>query len=314
MDAPLGSVEFEESDELDRLRRRAYGPDADIGGDPAAQARLSVLEATRRRPLIPVIAAAGVPVPVPERLPVPGPGEGSRSASTSGAQPVGGELVERELAAGLGSLQGLPTGPVADADSTDGASPAPWWRRHRWWAIVGAAIMVLALNTAFIGWMSRLIAEESALVPADTSTVLSPPLPAGRGHGDYVPSPDYVLPLSTVGADVDRPNDKHDTLDALGISASDLRRYEDFRAPGAFLLLNVWSGESRQGMTCLLVAIPVQGLREGYGGEGCSLEGLDTIVDLPRRGGGGLIRFVLKGDRVNVYLYEEHADPNASHG
>jgi hypothetical protein len=33
MDAPLGSVEFAESDELLRLRRRAHGPDADIACD-----------------------------------------------------------------------------------------------------------------------------------------------------------------------------------------------------------------------------------------------------------------------------------------
>jgi hypothetical protein len=32
MDAPLGSGEFVEWDELERLRRRAYGPDADIAG------------------------------------------------------------------------------------------------------------------------------------------------------------------------------------------------------------------------------------------------------------------------------------------
>ena len=37
MDAPRGSVEFEQADELERLRRRAYRPDADIAGDAAAR-------------------------------------------------------------------------------------------------------------------------------------------------------------------------------------------------------------------------------------------------------------------------------------
>ena len=60
MDAPRGSVEFEESDELQRLRRRAYGPDADIAGDAAAQARLSELEAARRRQSTPVVDAAAL--------------------------------------------------------------------------------------------------------------------------------------------------------------------------------------------------------------------------------------------------------------
>ncbi len=58
MDAPRGSVELEEADELERLRRRAYGPDADIAGDAAAQARLSELEAAQRRQPTPVVDAA----------------------------------------------------------------------------------------------------------------------------------------------------------------------------------------------------------------------------------------------------------------
>ena len=60
MDAPLGSVEFEESDELQRLRRRAYGPDADIAGDVAAQARLSKLDAARHGQLTPVVDASAL--------------------------------------------------------------------------------------------------------------------------------------------------------------------------------------------------------------------------------------------------------------
>ena len=69
-------------------------------------------------------------------------------------------------------------------------------------------------------------------------------------------------------------------------------------------------------MTCLLVAVPGQGLREGLSAEGCSPEGLDTIAELPARWTGATVftRFVLKGDHVNVYVYERAADPSASQG
>jgi hypothetical protein len=85
MDAPRGSVEFGETDELDRLRRRAYGPDADITGDPAAQARLSELEAAQQRQWTPgVDATAGVPAPAPEGARVPEPVEGLGSGGLLG--------------------------------------------------------------------------------------------------------------------------------------------------------------------------------------------------------------------------------------
>lgn len=58
MDAPRGPFELTQSEELDRLRRRAYGPGADIAGDTDAQARLSDLEAAQSRPLTPDFAAA----------------------------------------------------------------------------------------------------------------------------------------------------------------------------------------------------------------------------------------------------------------
>jgi hypothetical protein len=62
MDAPRGSVEFEKTDELQNLRPRADGPDADIAGDAAAQTRLSELEDAQRRQL-PLVVDAAVRVP-----------------------------------------------------------------------------------------------------------------------------------------------------------------------------------------------------------------------------------------------------------
>ncbi|WP_194396597.1 hypothetical protein [Microbacterium atlanticum] len=49
MEGPRWSDHSADADELERLRRRAYGPDADIGDDPSAQARLEELEAADRR-------------------------------------------------------------------------------------------------------------------------------------------------------------------------------------------------------------------------------------------------------------------------
>jgi len=69
MDAPRGSVEFEETDELQNLRRRTYGPDADIAGDAAAQTRLSELE---RVPRSTVSRSMGGPIAAQEPQDVPG--------------------------------------------------------------------------------------------------------------------------------------------------------------------------------------------------------------------------------------------------
>lgn len=137
---------------------------------------------------------------------------------------------------------------------------------------------------------------------------------------NYGPAPDYVLELERVGADADEPKDPHGTLNLLGLSKDGLRQYEDFRG------LSVWSGASRYGTACLLVAHPVQGLLEGIGDAQCSPDGLDTIADVPLCSGcsapevfaglptGSLIRFVLKGDRVDVYVYVRAPDPSASQG
>ena len=105
--------------------------------------------------------------------------------------------------------------------------------------------------------------------------------------------------------------DRHGVLESFGISPDELRRYDDFDG------LNIWSGESRYGMACLFVAVPVQGIREGYGTEGCSLEGFDTIAELPQQGTNrtnGFMRFVLRDDQVNVYVYERAADRSGSQG
>jgi hypothetical protein len=272
MEGPLGSAEGGEARELERLRRRAYGRDGDIAGDVAAQARLSELEAAQHRRPTPVIdPAPSVSVPVPERVPVTDPVEGPRSTST----------------------------PVPQA--VDGAPAAPWWRRRRWLMILGGATPALALITVHVAWLLQLPADEPAATPTNTLTEMALPVPDGRNRDDVF-TPDFVLGLKSVGADTDEPQDRLGTLDALGLSANELRQYENFRD------FRVWSGESRYGMVCLFVED--QGIREYNGAEGCSPRGLDTVAEVMWFQAGGLDRFVLNGDHVEVYLFTRVADPS----
>jgi hypothetical protein len=314
MDAPRGWVGFDEqADELERLRRRAYGPDADIAGDAAAQDRLSELEAAQRgQPTLVGDADTGVLAPIPERVPVAETVERSRSASTSVPQPVGAAFAEHERAGTPEIEQNPAAGSTADSDALDRAAAAPWWRRRRS-LIVGAAIATLALNVAVTASMWQLLADESTPIPAETATAEVPPVTGGQKRGPYVPAPDHVLALRSDGAAADQPHDPGGKLDALGISPGQLKRYEDFPGPDVWGYVTVWSGESRYGMTCLLLSASGQPISDGgRAAEGCSLKGADTIADI--NGSHSLIRFVLNGDHINVYVYEDGADPNASHG
>jgi hypothetical protein len=262
MDGPLGSAEGGEARELERLRRRAYGRDGDIAGDVAAQARLSELEAAQRRQLTRVIdPAPSVPAPVPKRVPVAEPVEGPRSASTSVPQAV------------------------------DGAPAAPWWRRRRGLMILGGATAALALITVHVALLLQLRADEPTVVPEAQH----------RGAALPAPVPDFRLALKSVGADIDEPQDNLGTLDAMGISANELRQYENFND------FRVWSGESRYGMVCLLVAD--QAIRERNGAEGCSPKGLDTVAEVMWFDAQGIDRYVLNGDHVDVYIFHRVADP-----
>jgi len=178
--------------------------------------------------------------------------------------------------------------PVPQA--VDGAPAAPWWRRRRWLMILGGATAALALITVNVAWLLQ----------------MAPPVPDAQHRGEDMdlpaPVPDFVLALKSVGADTDEPQDRLGTLDALGLSANELRQYENFRD------FRVWSGESRYGMVCLFVED--QGIREYNGAEGCSPRGLDTVAEVMWFQAGGLDRFVLNGDHVEVYLFIRVADPS----
>ncbi|MFC5931149.1 hypothetical protein D6T64_13485 [Cryobacterium melibiosiphilum] len=148
MNAPGESADFAESDELQRLQRRAYGPNADIAGDAAAQARLSQLEAAQRRERVPVVdTAAALPAPVSEGFPVPKPLQGSRPSSTSIPQPVNGASAKHDPDEGAVTEQDPARAPITNGP-IDGALSAPWWRRRRSlpWVITAVAVLSAAIG------------------------------------------------------------------------------------------------------------------------------------------------------------------------
>jgi hypothetical protein len=135
---------------------------------------------------------------------------------------------------------------------------------------------------------------------------MAPPVPDAQHRGEDedlpAPVPDFVLALKSVGADTDEPQDRLVTLDAMGLRANELRQYENFGDR------RVWSGESRYGMVCLLVADFA--IRERNGAEGCSPKGLETVAEMMWAQDQGLHRFVLNGDHVEVYVFHRAADPS----
>lgn len=247
-----------DADELARLRRRAYGPDADITADPAAQARLAELEA----------AHAGRPVAVGADASVP------PVAATSGP-----------LAGAREDARTEPVDPFA-TPALVRAQERPARRRRTWILMAGVAITALALVAA-IDIASMGTPEPEALTSDDDA-----------GEADAV-----LAPVTGRAG----PFDPHDALDRLGLRADELQRYESFTG------LAVWSGASRFGTMCLLVAQPLQGVGEGLGAEGCAPYGADTLAELLVADSSAqrLLRFVLEDDHVDVWVYETPADPGA---
>jgi hypothetical protein len=124
--------------ELDALRARAYGPDADIFDDPDAMRRLEELEALHRLPPRPV-------TPAPEAAMDATAG----SASDAPVPPHPAEPKEQTEA--TESSAGEPT-PPSDPEAAPTLAARRWWRRPRvlWVASLVAAVTVTAVVTAFI--------------------------------------------------------------------------------------------------------------------------------------------------------------------
>ena len=281
-------------EELAALRRRAYGPDADIAGDPRAQARLVDLEHE--------LAArdSGAPGGALSR--------DSKRSATAGVDTVTADAaIEPSQAAGDDAEAGLAA--TSATSETSPGVPARRMRRALPWVVASVATVVAAVALGAL-YVDGLTEPELETRAPEYVRIPDRSLPQD--------APDYVLSLASVGADADDPRDPHGTLNRLGLSTDELRQYEDFRG------LSVWSGESRSGAACLLVAHPGQGLNEGIGDAVCFPEGFDTIAELRLCGGcsapevfaglptGSLIQFALKGDHVDVYV--RAADPIVSQG
>jgi hypothetical protein len=279
MDVPSESAEFEESDELQRLRRRAYGPDADIAGDAAAQARLSALETAQRGEGAPVVdVAGGISVPTSERVPHPGSLEGSRPASTSVPQPADKASAEREPDRGSVTERDTAGVPVADSDPRDGALSAPWWRRRRLlpWGIAAVAVLAAAIAVGVsVDESSEVVDESSASRPV---AQLNPQGPPGNAS---IPVDDQ-------------------TLGAAGLTVADFVSY------GSYGPLQIWSTTKVANNRCIAVVVEAHiSVFE------CTAPSVDTIArynidpDLvpPTRSGEltPYVRFVLHDEVVDVY-------------
>lgn len=162
--------------------------------------------------------------------------------------------------------------------------------------ILGGAVAALALIPAVLAWISQPPPDESTPMPTDTAEALLVP-----DGGAQPVAPAAVLAPVSFGADADEPRDPDGTLDALGLSADELRQYEDFNG------VKVWSGSSRYGMLCLLGVLDD---REATSAEGCAPEGLETTAEMEWFQNEGLTRYVLRGDHVEVYTYLRAADPS----
>ena len=280
MDAPRGSADFEESDELQRLRRRAYGPNSDIAGDAAAQARLSELEAAQRREQAPVVdAAAALRAPVSDRVPGPQPLEGSHAAATSVPQPVNGASAAHEPDGGQATEADPAGAAIADSPPIDGALSAPWWRRRRLlpWVIVAVAVLVAA-----IGIVVFVVDESNQPEPVAQLT------PQGRPGNASIPVDDGV-PV------------RYDLTVA------------DFVSYGSYGPLQIWSTTKLENRRCIAVVV-----ENHISVFECTAPSVDTIADynidpnmIPPAPSGELtpyVRFVLRDDVVDVYRPKEEGE------
>lgn len=280
MDAPRESSDFEESDELQRLRRRAYGPNADIAGDAAAQARLSELEAAHRRERAPVVdAAAAPPAAVSERRRAPKPLEGSRPASTSIPRPVNGASSEREPDEGSVSEQDPAAAPIARSGPLDGALSAPWWRRRRSlpWVIAAVAVLAAAIVIGFF------VVDES-----NQPTPVAQLTPQGQPGNASIPVDDEV-PV------------RYDLTVA------------DFVSYGSYGPLQIWSTTKPESKRCIAVVV-----ENHISVFECTAPSVDTIADynidpnlIPPAPSGEptpYVRFVLHDEVIDVYRPTEEGE------
>jgi len=226
--------------ELDELRARAYGPDPDIGGDPAALARLRELEAAHRAE---VESRADAPTRAPTR---------------------------------------------ESATATD-APPSPRVKKGSWRSL---------MQRATATWWSRLAWSVGALVVA--GGIVAMVLIASA------PRPDATLHPTEAEAEADDLVRRLVVEEApwLEIDTSTLRPYE------SFLGLEIWSGVNAFDSPCLVAVHQKNDILSEWR---CAPAPADLIMDVSSTGDGfegfdgvagdGIIRFMLRGDTVEAYVY-----------
>ena len=192
-------------DELAALRRRAYGPGADIGADPRAQARLADLER-------------------------------KHATRDSGAPAVAGTASSNGRATGVNSPPTVDTahGGFAASDAGDGAEsrfeaapaaaipsvsdPGRMRRALPWVIAAGAVVVAIALGAMYV---------DAVTEPRVTEPRVTEPLPLLSEHangvtldpGKYVVD-DYGAPSSATMAPVLQVPDGYFAIDGSGIMAS----------------------------------------------------------------------------------------------
>lgn len=190
MDAP--SLTPGGSRELADLRRRAYGPDADIQRDPDAVARLHELEALSR-----------------DQSPAPEPASIERVSPTPRAAAAG--AVRGEGSAPPSTAERATDGPVNQGEPPEGGAASdstvakrPWWRRIPVWGVAAVSLIagvVIAVGGLWIGSQSA---------PTD-----GPDLTLARSAGGER-GPGFAQNLDYWG--VDRGSLKpYETFDSIGV-------------------------------------------------------------------------------------------------
>lgn len=281
MDSP--PLSSDPRSELAALRRRAYGPNADIENDATALARLNALEdavrseeesaAHRER----AIRAAEWNATRDE----PTIRTSRPSASLLDAQPP----VTADAASSPrdhASPSPVPVGPVPPSTPPGGATsdprsatskPSQWWKRlndvRPRWLLLGAAVIGIAIGL---------------LLP-----MLTPPFPDAT--------------LSKVG-ELGAPMPVEEDMGTMYSSDEDTGQlYEQFEG------MDVWSVQTDTGAACVYVIADGSWVTAG-----CAPDGLTVIADAQAYPGaprfldtlpeGSVVRFEMRGDVIDVWVVE----------
>lgn len=262
MDAPLPEL----ADELAELRRRAYGPDADIAHDTAAQQRLRALEASRR----PIVRAApALPDSALTRTPV----TTAPSAELADPPPT-------PAAPSPATAQPGPADPIAEeSEAPRSISLQPWWRRHARWVIGSVAVLLIAATASVASNLAAPLAD-ATLAPVRTTA----------NDRLRVIQPGYIE-MYAINAQTLR---LHESFELLG----DTEVWTAESKTGGYCLMLISATESYGTYTAGCVPHGIDSLLDVYVFEGMP-EGLG--LDLPV---GSVIRFTYRGDDVNVWVAE----------